>query len=77
MPDVVVKETDGEFTIHINDEWIPKISINKEYKNVLVKSCSPADKEFITTRVNSAQWLIRSINQRRQTLYRVMNSIID
>jgi RNA polymerase sigma-54 factor len=77
VPDVVVKETDGEFTIHINDEWIPKISINKEYKNVLVKSCSPADKEFITTRVNSAQWLIRSINQRRQTLYRVMNSIID
>lgn len=77
VPDVVVKETDGEFTIHINDEWIPKISINKEYKNVLVKSCSAADKEFITTRVNSAQWLIRSINQRRQTLYRVMNSIID
>ncbi|MBP9886880.1 MAG: RNA polymerase factor sigma-54 [Leptospiraceae bacterium] len=77
IPDVVVKETDGEFTIHINDEWIPKISINKEYKNVLVKQCSPADKEFITTRVNSAQWLIRSINQRRQTLYRVMNSIID
>ena len=77
VPDVVVKETDGEFTILINDEWIPKISINKEYKNVLVKQCSAADKEFITTRVNSAQWLIRSINQRRQTLYRVMNSIID
>lgn len=77
VPDVVVTETDGEFTIHINDEWIPKISVNKEYKSVLMKSCTPQDKEFITTRVNSAQWLIRSINQRRQTLYKVMNSIID
>lgn len=77
IPDVVVKETDGEFSIHINDEWIPKIAINKEYKNVLTKSCSSSDKEFITTRMNSAQWLIRSINQRRQTLQKVISSIVD
>jgi RNA polymerase sigma-54 factor len=77
VPDLIIKETQGEFTIIINDEWIPKISVNMEYKNVLINTCTSEEKDFITTRMNSAQWLIRSIAQRRQTLFRVMNSIIE
>ncbi len=77
VPDVFIKETEGEFSIFINDEWIPKLKINKEYKNVITNINSVSDKEFLISKMNSAQWLIRSINQRRQTLFKVVNCIID
>ncbi|MCB1190251.1 MAG: RNA polymerase factor sigma-54 [Leptospiraceae bacterium] len=77
IPDVLVQETEGEFNIMINDEWIPKLSINDNYKKEIVKVKDPTDKEFFSNKMNSAQWLIRSINQRRQTLFKVVNSIIE
>lgn len=75
-PDIAVKETEGEFSIFVNDEWIPKLSVNKEYKD-LVKVTNSKDKEFIANRVNSAQSFIRSIHQRKQTMMKVMNSIVE
>lgn len=77
VPDVVIQETDGEFNIIINDEWIPKLSINLEYKSAIQKVKDVNDKEYLSSKMNSAQWLIRSIQQRRQTLFRVVNSIIE
>ena len=77
IPDLIINEREGEFSIYINDDWIPKISINKDYKAVLIKSCSQEEKEFIETKISSAKWLIKSISQRRQTLFKVMNSIIE
>ena len=76
-PDVIVKEHEHEFVIIINDEWMPKLSVNQLYKNQLSKTNSTVDKEYISTKLNSANWLIRSIEQRRQTLHRVVNSIIE
>ncbi|XDD48694.1 RNA polymerase factor sigma-54 [Leptospira sp. WS92.C1] len=76
MPDVIVREVEGEFDIYINDEWIPKLKINKEYKNIL-KNAKDNDKEYITTKLGSAEWLIRSVNQRRQTLFKVTSAIIE
>lgn len=77
VPDIIIKDTENEFNIMINDEWIPKLSVNKEYKQALINLKNNNDKEFIASRMSSAQWLIRSINQRRQTLYRVVNSIVE
>jgi RNA polymerase sigma-54 factor len=77
VPDVFIKETDGEFSIFINDEWIPKLKINKEYKKAIININNISEKEYLISKMNSAQWLIRSINQRRQTLFKVVNCIID
>lgn len=77
VPDIVVKDTEGEFSIFINDEWMPKLKINLKYKNALLNNSNSNDKEYLAGRLNSAQWLIRSINQRRMTLFKVMNSIVD
>jgi RNA polymerase sigma-54 factor len=77
IPDVVVMETEGEFSIIVNDEWIPKLSINKDYKKYLMQLKTTTDKDYFDSKINSAKWLIRSINQRRQTLVRVMNSIVE
>ncbi len=77
VPDVVVKQVGSEFNIFINDEWLPKLSIQGEYKELLNTKLPPAEKEYFQTKYSSAQWLIRSIQQRRQTLQRVVSSIID
>ncbi|TGL59435.1 RNA polymerase factor sigma-54 [Leptospira sarikeiensis] len=79
VPDVIIREIEGEFSILLNDEWLPKLKINKEYKGMLKKGggAKDSDKEYISTKLNSAEWLIRSVNQRRQTLYRVVSAIIE
>lgn len=77
VPDVIIREIDGEFSILLNDEWLPKLKINKEYKGILKKGAKDSDKEYISSKLNSAEWLIRSVNQRRQTLYRVVSAIIE
>ncbi|EPG75807.1 RNA polymerase sigma-54 factor [Leptospira fainei serovar Hurstbridge str. BUT 6] len=77
LPDVIVREIGGEFNILLNDEWLPKLKINKEYKGFLKKGAKDSDREYISTKLSSAEWLIRSVNQRRQTLYRVVSAIIE
>ncbi|WP_108973481.1 RNA polymerase factor sigma-54 [Leptospira ryugenii] len=77
VPDVVVKQIGSEFNIFINDEWLPKLSIQDEYKELLNTKLPPTEKEYFQTKYSSAQWLIRSIQQRRHTLQRVVSSIID
>ncbi|MCE9500772.1 MAG: RNA polymerase factor sigma-54 [Leptospira sp.] len=77
VPDVIIANTDGEFSVQINDEWLPKLTVNTKYKEAMLGKASPEEKEYISTKMNSAQWLIKSINQRRQTLYRVVSTIID
>ncbi|MDX1958032.1 MAG: RNA polymerase factor sigma-54 [Leptospiraceae bacterium] len=77
VPDVMIIEDETGHSIIINDEWLPKLAINEKYKKALVESKNPTDREYMTTKVNSAQRLIRSINQRRQTLYRVVSCILE
>jgi RNA polymerase sigma-54 factor len=77
IPDIMIRETDGDFNIFINDEWIPKLKINTDYKKDLNQTKNPTDKEFLNLKINSANWLIRSINQRRITLKKVVSCIID
>lgn len=78
VPDVIVREEDGEFVIIINDDWIPKLSISKTYRNLMRgKDTGDEVKTYITDKLASAQWLIRSIEQRRDTLYAVTAAILD
>ncbi|MDF3821490.1 RNA polymerase factor sigma-54 [Leptospira sp. 96542] len=77
VPDVVIKQISSEFNIFINDEWLPKLSIQEEYKELLGTKLPPPEKEYFQTKYSSAQWLIRSIQQRRQTLQKVVSCIID
>ncbi|MCX7999905.1 MAG: RNA polymerase factor sigma-54, partial [Leptospiraceae bacterium] len=77
IPDAIVLETEGEFVVVLNDEWLPKVSISKEYKNFLIQSKSIEEKNYFDSKINSAKWLIRSINQRKYTLLKVLNCIVE
>lgn len=76
VPDITVRKIDGEFVILINDSQVPGLRINPYYKK-MAKEADGDAKRFIEGRIGSALWLIRSIEQRRQTLMKVMQTIIE
>lgn len=76
VPDITVRKIDGEYHILVNDSQVPGLRVNPYYKRMAKDSDGEARK-FIEGRIGSALWLIRSIEQRRQTLQKVMQTIID
>lgn len=79
IPDVVVEKVADQYIILVNDVAIPRLSINNTYRQVLAKNSSadPDTKRFVEEKLNSAAWLIRSIEQRRLTLYKVANCLVE
>ncbi|WP_409227890.1 RNA polymerase factor sigma-54 [Gudongella sp. SC589] len=75
-PDASIEEIDGEFVIFINDVTGPRLNINQYYKSLLKDGGDVETTEFLQEKLNSAMWLIKSIEQRRQTLYKVVESIL-
>ena len=78
-PDIFVEKVDGKFNVHLNDWNVPRLRINESYK-LLLKNKTKVTKEtrdYIRQRLESARWMINSIYQRRSTILRVMESIID
>ncbi|WIV10384.1 RNA polymerase factor sigma-54 [Proteiniborus sp. MB09-C3] len=75
-PDVYLYYIDGEYVISVNDSSTPRLIINNYYKQLLNKSNDDGTTNFLTERLNSAMWLIRSIEQRRMTIYKVVESIL-
>lgn len=76
IPDVTIERVNNNYVIIINDSNIPQLTINPYYKRVVRDADSEA-KKFVEGRINAAVWLIRSIEQRRRTLYNVVETIID
>jgi RNA polymerase sigma-54 factor len=77
VPDVTVEKIDGEYVVSVNENNTPRLTISPYYRRMLHE----ADKEsqiskFLSGRLNSALWLIKSIEQRRQTIYNVVGAIV-
>ncbi len=77
VPDVVIERIDDEYVVLVNDALVPRLVINKTYRNLLKKrdACDPDTIQFIEAKLKSALWLIRGVEQRRTTLYRVVSLI--
>lgn len=78
VPDLIVVKVENELEIIINDFNIPKISLSRNYQNIL--STMGHDKNavsYVRNKINSAKFLIKSIFLRNRTLERVMRSIIN
>jgi RNA polymerase sigma-54 factor len=78
IPDVYVYKMDDEYVIMLNDEGLPRLRISSFYRDVLKgdRQASAATKDYIQDKMRSAAWLIKSIQQRQRTIYRVVESII-
>jgi RNA polymerase sigma-54 factor len=73
-PDVYVHKVGDKYFVVPNDDGLPKLKISSFYRTAL--SGSPQAREYIQDKLRSAQWLIRSIQQRQRTIVKVTESII-
>lgn len=79
IPDLIVEKIDGEYMVFVNDTSLPRLRISQSYRDVVQDKSkfTGENKEFISAKLNSANWMIQAIEQRRQTMLKVMNFIVD
>lgn len=79
IPDLVVQKIEGQYKVFLNDNAMPRLKISRIYQELAgdKKKFVGENREFVTQRLNSATWLIQAIEQRRQTMLKVMNFIVD
>jgi RNA polymerase sigma-54 factor len=78
IPDVIVMKVGQDYQVFLNDEGIPRLRISSTYKRMLREGqlSEPQAKHYLEEKLRSAVWLIRSIEQRRQTMYKVGTSLV-
>ena len=79
LPDLIVEPNEhGVYEVRLIDDYTPQLSISRYYQKQLKnKGTDPAAREFIQKKIQSARWLIESIEQRRSTLLKVATAIIE
>lgn len=79
IPDIVIDENDAEeLEIAINNEDIPTLAINKDYKEMLKKEdIDPQTKEFLSQKLQNALELLRALSKRRDTLRKIVEAVVE
>jgi RNA polymerase sigma-54 factor len=79
LPDLAVeRRADGQYVVRLKDEYTPQLRISRKWQQMLQSGQADAQtKEYIKKKVESARWLIESIEQRNSTLKRVAQVIVD
>ena len=78
-PDVYVHKVGDDYVIMLNEDGMPKLRINGSYRQMLNHMDSKSDGEtvnYIKEKIRSAVWLIKSLDQRQRTIYKVAESIV-
>lgn len=79
IPDAHVNEqADGSFAVELNSSALPKVLVNETYKAIVEtnKTSSKKDKEFVSECHQNANWLVKSLEQRAQTILKVTKEIV-
>ncbi|MBN1909161.1 MAG: RNA polymerase factor sigma-54 [Pirellulales bacterium] len=78
-PDVFIDPVDGGgYQVRLEDGQMPSLFISPQYRRLLMDKNTPEEtREYIKRKLNAAQWLIDSIHQRRSTLTKVAQAIVD
>ncbi len=79
-PDVYVRRVSEEYVIQLNDDGLPRLRVSRAYRRMLAKMRSEGRQsdaqQFIQDKMRSAVWLIKSLDQRQRTIYKVAASIV-
>jgi len=78
IPDIIVEKRADEWVVHMNDSSIYELRVNKDYTDMLKdKGVDKTASTFIKNKLQSADWFIDAIQQRKDTMLRVMSMIIS
>jgi RNA polymerase sigma-54 factor len=79
-PDVFVRRVGDEYVIQLNDDGLPRLRVSRAYRRMLQTMRSEGRQseaqQFIKDKIRSAVWLIKSLDQRQRTIYKVAASIV-
>ena len=77
-PDLIVERVGEDYVVTLNDRNVPRLRISSAYEHVLKDGAAAngATREYVVTKLNSARWLIQTIEQRRKTMVKVMRAIV-
>ncbi len=80
-PDVAVRKVGDDYVIQLNDDGLPRLRVSRAYRRMLQQMRSDGREteaqQFIRDKMRSAVWLIKSLDQRQRTIYKVANSIVQ
>lgn len=79
VPDVIVERNEnGDYDVRLVDDYIPDVYISRRYVEMLKnRSADPKTREYLRKKMQSAQWLLESIEQRRATLEKITRAIVN
>jgi RNA polymerase sigma-54 factor len=79
VPDLIVDRFGDDYVVYHNDRYIPRLRINSGYKDLIRRGANASQdtRKYIRQKLEQARWLLNSINQRRSTMIRVMEAIIE
>jgi RNA polymerase sigma-54 factor len=78
IPDVFVHKVGDEYLIVLNDEGLPRLKVSSAYEQIVAGDTNtPTEtKTYIKEKLRDAVWLIKSMQQRQRTIYKVVNSLL-
>jgi RNA polymerase sigma-54 factor len=77
-PDIFVQEIDGQYTVALNDDQVPRLRISNTYKNIMAGGEQTAEaREYIREKLRAGKFLIKSIHQRQQTIQNIAKVIVE
>jgi RNA polymerase sigma-54 factor len=77
VPDVYIHKVGDDYMVTLNREAVPRLRIAGYYQRVMNDvNSAPETREYLQERLRSAKWLVKSIYQRQQTIFKVANSIV-
>lgn len=77
VPDIFVEKVNDEYVVTNNDTSVPKLMVSSYYNKLTAEAGKDEELDkYLNDRFNAAVWLIRSIEQRKQTIYNVANAVV-
>ena len=79
IPDIFVSQVGNEFVVQVNDDGIPRLKINQLYQKMLNSSKveDKEAKEYFQEKMKNAFWLLKSIQNRQRTIFKVAKTIVS
>jgi len=79
VPDLIVDMMEDQYVVQLNDRNVPRLRISRAYKEILsdARASAKHDHDYVVDKLNAARWLIKTIDQRRRTMVKVMEAILD
>jgi len=79
VPDVFIRRRpDGSWHVELNSETLPKVLVNNSYYSIIsTKTKKKEEKEYLSECLNTANWLVKSLDQRAQTILKVASALVE